>query len=596
MSKDISKSPEMLQKEAAIKKLQKQLKSRKSTLKGLKTRLTNSKNEIEEVQYKSSAQVMSAMERMEALKKEVAELAKKVLKIKGLSIGDKRALQEMAEVFEQEDMFGEEYKAYQQQKAEHLKNGFSFEEGAKAKMRDLFEGLQVKPDEQEQKDIRKIFVKLSNKFHPDRARTEKETKEFHEMQQKLNHAYQNGDIQTLLEMERLLLTEEIDISDPKAYTIDVLQQAIERLEKELSFIDNQILRVRQEIKNLKNSDLGDLLTDLRKAKREGYGIDDSIEELEQGIKMFTDMRDALKDSVELGKVSPKFMQLIMGGGGPMGFSSDRSEMSPQDMMNALADLIGGDEKGMEELMEMMNGGAFGDADPFEDAKFKEGQSVKFKKDAKHSRAKNFSFKNRVGRVVEVDYNHKGQLAYTVSLDSISLAALPPMAIAGSIEWGEDFQDIDGVLEKDLVACKARDTEEESHMSYRKFLHQYKWTDLEAPQAKRIRDILLTDLRKNDHENWVDFLSTLNFPLKAAIRGLMMNPMNTKMKILDISHIEPSDGVIVRVQMGKQKGPYPLFDLKAQDEHSKLHTILEDYQEWFDDYSMDNDDDDDGFFF
>jgi len=57
-----------------------------------------------------------------------------------------------------------------------------------------------------------------------------------------------------------------------------------------------------------------------------------------------------------------------------------------------------------------------------------------------------------------------------------------MAIAGSIEWGEDFQDIDGILEKDLVACKARDTADESHMSYRKFLHQYKWMDLETGQA------------------------------------------------------------------------------------------------------------------
>ena len=592
MSKNISKSPEMLQKEAAIKKLQKQLKSRKSTLKGLKTRLTNNKNEIEEVQYKSSAQVMSAMERMEALKNEIAELAKKVLKIKGLSKGDKRALQEMAEAFEQDDMLGEEYRAYQQKKAEHLENGFSFEEDAKAKMRDLFEGLQVKPDEQEQKDIRKIFVKLSNKFHPDRARTEKETKEFHEMQQKLNHAYQNGDIQTLLEMERLLLTEEIDISDPKAYTVDVLQQAIERLEKELSFIDNQILRVRQEIKNLKNSDLGGMLTDLRKAKREGYGIDQSIEEMEEGIKMFTDIRDALKDSVELGKVSPKFMQLMMGSG-PMGFFSDGTEMSPQDMMETLAEMIGGDGEGMEELMEMMNGGAF-EEDPFEDAKFKEGQSVKFTKDTGHLRAKNFSFKNRVGRVVEVDYNQEGQLEYTVSLDSVSLAALPPMAIAGSIEWGEDFQDIDGVLEKDLVACKARDTEEDSHMSYRKLLHQYKWMDLDKAQAKRIRSILLSDLKMNDTENWMYYLAKLDFPINAAIRGLVAYPPNTKIKITGIAGLNNQNGVIVNVQLQKERGNYPVFDLKAIDNNSKLHTILEDYQEWFNDYSMDNDDDD--FFF
>ena len=593
MSNDISKSPEMLQKEAAIKKLQQQLKSRKSTLKGLKTRLTNSKSEIEEVQYKSSTRIMSAMERMEELKQEIAALAKKVLKLKGLSKGDKMALEEMTDILEQDDdMFGEEYKAYQQKKAEHLENGFSFEEDEKAKMRDLFEGLQVKPDEQEQKDIRKIFVKLSNKFHPDRARTEKEAKEFHEMQQKLNSAYQNGDIQTLLEMERLLLTEEIDLlSDPKAYTVDVLQQAIERLEKELSFIENQILRVRQEIKNLKNSDLGDMLTGLRKAKREGYSIDDSIEEMEQGIKMFTEMRDALKDSVELGRVSPKFMDLVMGGDGPMGFSSDGSEMSPQEMMDALSEMLGGDGKRMEEMMDMMNGVHFDD-DAFEDAKFQEDQSVKITKAIKHPRAKKCSLKNYVGRVVDVIYNRRGQLEYTVSLDSASLSDLPNIAIKESVEWEEDFQDIDGILEKDLVACKARDTEEESHIVYRKLLHQYKWNHLDKAQAERIRKILLTDHRKNDQENWVDLLNQLDFPLHVAIIGLLHVPANTKAEILSISDMDFKDGIIVTLQVEGEIGRYPLFDLKAIDEKSTLNTILDDYSEWYEDY----DDDDDDFFF
>lgn len=593
MSKDISKSPEMLQREAAVKTLQKQLKSRKSTLKGLKTRLTNSKTEIEEVQYKSSTRVMSAMDRMEELKKEIAELAKKVLKIKGLSKGDKRALQEMAESFDDDDMMGEEYKAYQQRKAEHLENGFSFEEDAKAKMRDLFEGLQVKPGEKEQKDIRKVFVKLSNKFHPDRARTEKEAKEFHEMQQKLNHAYQNGDIQTLLEMERLLLTEEIDLSDPKAYTVDVLQQAIERLEKELSFIENQIIRIRQEIKNLKNSDLGGMLTDLRRAKKDGYSIDQSIEEMEQGIKMFTDMRDALKESVELGEVSPKFMELLMESSAPpMGFSADGTEMTPQDAMDMLAEMMGKDGIGMEEMMEMMGE----EGDPFENAKFKEGQSVKITKAIKHPRAKKFSLKNCVGRVVDADQGFQGKLTYTVALDSVSLAALPPEAIAESIEWGEDFQDIEDLSENHIIACTARDTEEDSHMGYRKFLHQYKWTDLDKAQAERIRSILLADLRKSDNENWMDYLSTLDFPLKTAIRGLMGIPINTKVKILYIEQIDPDDGIIINAQIGKNEGLYPLFDIKASDSSSPLHTILEDYLEWFNDYSMDNDDDDGGFFF
>ena len=46
MSKKIAKSPEMLEKEAVIKKLQGEFKKKKSVLKGLKTRLKKTKEEI----------------------------------------------------------------------------------------------------------------------------------------------------------------------------------------------------------------------------------------------------------------------------------------------------------------------------------------------------------------------------------------------------------------------------------------------------------------------------------------------------------------------------------------------------------------------
>jgi len=72
------------------------------------------------------------------------------------------------------------------------------------------------------------------------------------------------------------------------------------------------------------------------------------------------------------------------------------------------------------------------------------------------------------------------------------------------------------------------------------------------------------------------------------------PPNTKIKITGIAGLNNQNGVIVNVQLQKERGNYPVFDLKAIDNNSKLHTILEDYQEWFNDYSMDNDDDD--FFF
>jgi len=585
MNKEVSKSPEMLQKEAKIKELQANLKKRKSILKGLKTRLENSKKEIEEVQFKSSTQIVGIMERMEELRLEIIELAKKLKNLKTLSKDDRVALGMMADELENEDMLREDYKEFQRQRKERQEGNFEFDfdEEERAKFRDIFKEFQVKPDEKEQKDIRKVFVKLANKFHPDRARTEKEAAEFHEMQQRLNEAYQSGDIHTLLELERLYLMEELDLSEAKAYTVDVLQQAIEKLAQELEFIENQISRYQQEIKSLRASDFGSMLTQLKRAKKEGFGFEDSLEDMESSIEEMSQLRDAMKESLEMGELSPKMMAMAYGPMNDASLGSFDPDMSQEEAIEFLNEILsGGDLFGkMNNHSEQAN----------KKAKFKIDDTVKIKRAIKHLDGTNL--KGFVGRVSFIDFNLRGQLEYEISLDSVSLQKLPKTLIQECTDQFEDFQDI-LVLEKDLERCEPRDTLEESIASYRMIYHQYNWKYLDNPaQEKRIQDILLAKPAENDEANWEHYLTTkISYPFVGRIRGLMNNPPNHKIEVVGFSDFDYKDGCIMKVKLGKQKGDYPLFDIKSDEKNPKTYQFLEDYNEWQGEAL----DDEDDFFF
>ena len=289
MNKEITKSPAILEKEATIKALQAQLKKKKSTLKSLKTRLKNTKNDITDIQRAGSGQMMSKMAQMDKLRLEIVELVQQMKKIKGLSRADKAALKDMEQQFSSGDMFGENFKAYQEKTADMDTDDFeaNFDENERARMRDMFETFAVKPDKEEQKDIRKIFINLSQKFHPDKATSKKDEEEYHQMMQQINEAYQAGDIQTLLELEQLFLTENLDLSKVQSWTVDVLDQEIKRLKRDVGFIESQIARNSLELKNLRASDLGQMLTDMKRADKHGVGMEAALEQLDESIDRLT---------------------------------------------------------------------------------------------------------------------------------------------------------------------------------------------------------------------------------------------------------------------------------------------------------------------
>lgn len=602
MSKDISKSPEMLQKEAALKALQTQLKKRQTVLKSLKTRLTNTQDNIDNTQRNIQNGILNNMSKLDDLRLEIIELAKKFGESKNISAEDKVGLTQIAEELTGESLFGEQFDEYKAQREAMEKGEFEFEEEFRAKMNDVYAQFKVKPEEEEQRNIREVFIKLSKKFHPDLARTDQERTDYHAMMQQINEAYKNNDIQTLLNLEQAYLIEELDYSG-KAITIDVLDEAIKRFQRDLELIEGQIERTSLELKNLRNSDMGQMLTALNKAEREGEGISGMSAQVQEMTSELSRFRDALKDSIELDDVSPSLMALIDPfAGTPLGGIGITPGMTEKEMTQKFMESIMNGNADPNEMMQELikqsvgmednpfdeEGGSLLDLfnmdepeyDPIENPQFPIGSYVKVKNKLSNPNNEEIEMKGWVGQVTEAYYRDGDYETYSVAFDSIAMQEIPQETLEEILLDDGDFRAYE-FSPNLLEVAKPRSTMKEDNLVYRRLLHENKWGFLEDDQAERLKSILLADPEISDIENWENYLSeNLVFPFNVKTLG-ELGPL-TKFKVTDIDSVHETHGIIMTVQKGKQKGTFPLSDMTVIKTKNSNYTIVDDYLQWAED--------------
>lgn len=566
MSKQISKSPEVLEKEAKIKALQKELKKTHSTLKSLKTRLSKSKKSVDDYQRKFSGEFYSFSYKADKIRLEIIKLFDELKKIKGLTKEDLDGIDFMQNDF-RENTLGEEFENYKAQR-EQMEAGefdFKFEENHRAKMQDIFSEFEVKPDADEQKNIRKIFIGLSTRFHPDKAKNENQRAKHHEIMQEINEAYQAGDTARLLEIEHLNSGLEDSDFTSKAGSIDVLAQAIKKLEEELSFIKNQIKRTSAEIKNLRESDLGTMLTGMKRAEKEGEGIDSMIEGVKEGLEQMTEVRDVLKKCIETKSIDPMNEWMIS-------MAGEQSELDLMDMFSDDVDLA--DPSTLADFLSMMGG--TGDEYEIENPAFPIGTSVKVSKDAYATMMRGVNMKNWQGRI-EKYYNDGREDLYRMRFDSQTIKAMPKKYIELIFDEEEEFGY--GEFPADMLKkTKPRDTETETRIAQRTVFHNHYWEGFDIFTSVEMPKILLKYPEKTDAENWIiELKKELKLPLKGFSRGHYRHPPGFKMEILQLHEWHEDGGWLVLVKKDGFVMDHPLEDIEVE---GKYEDLLDAYSCWW----------------
>ncbi|NEN91088.1 MAG: molecular chaperone DnaJ [Okeania sp. SIO3H1] len=152
------------------------------------------------------------------------------------------------------------------------------------------------------RDLRKIFLKLADKFHPDKAR-DNETRVFYtEIMKEINIAYQSGDLARLLEIEKDKNQEKVKFSQNDG------EKECEQLEKEIELLSLQYEQVKSELREVKKTPQGNMVKQYRKAKRQGENLMEklvaeaevdlnSLQALHNFVKDFKDRKITLKEFV-----------------------------------------------------------------------------------------------------------------------------------------------------------------------------------------------------------------------------------------------------------------------------------------------------------
>lgn len=580
MEKNIAKSPEILAKEAKIKDLQKTLKKRKTVLKSLKTRLKNTKADIENTQRTIQSLLFSKMEKLDTLRMEIGNLALKMKDNKQFSKADRKALDEMSQEFLDGTIFRDQFEEIQEAKRKQKEGDFDFDENFRAKMNDAFAQFRVAPEEKEQRDIRKVFIKLSRKFHPDLAENEQQAVEFHSMMQQINQAYKANDIHTLLEMEQLYLLEELDFV-ATSITIDVLQQEIERLERDVNFINGQVDRTSLEIKQLRQSDMGEMLTGIKKANRQGEGIEAMEAEFDEMIAQMEQLKAGFADSLERGSISPILVRMmnpfagLMDGDMPM----PNSEEEAISMLNDMFSMLGEDFEDEDEYEENEN------------PKFPLHSPVKVVADIPHFFDIKLSMKGWQGWIDEAYIDEEGDAMYKVMFDSKAMNAMPKALLKTAIDEEEDFQMFE-FYEEHLQATTEIESEEEAFETYRKLRVHTEWSMLISEEyVDFATSIFLADMKKDNQTNLEDYLNA-SMPFKAKGKGRFELKRNKAVTVKQVYGFNTNVGFTVLIQEKGKKRPfeYPLMDL-IPDTH-KMKRVVEIHDIWFEDIY---ENEDEGFF-
>ncbi len=573
----------MIAKEAEIKVLVTKIKKTRTTLKSLKTRLSNSQQDFVSFQTRMQTELMTRMEKVQTMIEEIVMYAEKLKKASFLSKADKIGLKDIINMLGGQSMFGEGFDDYLEKKQKAENGEFDFDEEARAKARDLFKEFNVEPPKEEQRKIRQVFISLSSKFHPDKARNDKDRADFHILMQEINTAYQNHDIDKLLEIERMYVNSEaIDLTG-KAVTVDVLTEEIKRLQRELEFLEGQVERTSGEIKNFRKSDLGKALTSKNKLEKEGAGIDSDITQIDEMAKQMGVLHEALKDSWDKQHMSPKFYEALMNGpdspfedfddddgdfdfGDIFGGDFDDDE---DDAMSALSKLFGSDD--MEE-----------DLEPIKNPRFKKGETVKVMSNTRPDFYPQTNLKGFTGRLLE-SYMEDNEERYVIEFSPDSLAKI-------SAEYVEEARDAAIIFDEytfgrnDLKKVKfVFDEDKATEMRYKLDL-QSKFSEEEPEIQKIIIDALLQDIDEEESENWFNYFENkLILPLDGKARGLLQDmKKGTKVKMIQPIAAHPIVGIIMLCLVGKNQEqiPHPLMDLTTSKKaDKKLEVILDAYSIW-----------------
>ena len=149
-----------------------------------------------------------------------------------------------------------------------------------------------KPDRDELKKIRQLFLLLADSFHPDKVIDEAEKEYCTEIMKEINLAYQDGDLARLLAIEKQQELGAIIDRDSS----DDLTRHCAKVEGENTYLKDQLETLKQQLKLTKKTQQGEMTAVFKKiSKYGGDPMSEALREVESQISIIEQMHQFVVD-------------------------------------------------------------------------------------------------------------------------------------------------------------------------------------------------------------------------------------------------------------------------------------------------------------
>lgn len=187
-----------------------------------------------------------------------------------------------------------------------------------------------------------------------------------------------------------------------------------------------------------------------------------------------------------------------------------------------------------------------------------------------------------GRIVEIEKKDK---IVGIAWDSITLKSMPDWVIekceTEGLDWSRMY-----LHSGQVELANPRDTENDIDEIVKKLKSKYAWLYL-GEEGKRIQTVL-AGVSPDDYwtalKRWGEHLTrVMFFPFDAELTGAdPRGPLQPgdRVRVHDISLLDDSYGVIVKIRLGRRRYDHPLYQLRPVDENDPNSQIIEDYATWF----------------
>lgn len=180
------------------------------------------------------------------------------------------------------------------------------------------------------RDIRKLFLKLADRFHPDKVSDEKTRERYTEIMKEINIAYKSGDFARLLEIEQQSAKGDNHVDSSQ----NDQERACQQLELELKLLTEQYEQLKAQLRQSKNTPAGEIVKQYRQAKRAGEDlIEASIEDGKAEIEALEGIRDFVKDFRDKKITLAQFLQ------GPVSVDPNSQEELEQLLDELFSDFV-----------------------------------------------------------------------------------------------------------------------------------------------------------------------------------------------------------------------------------------------------------------